>query len=163
MLAVGGGWYCCCLMRSEMLAAIDALTEASDAWQCANQAWQQAVEHRERVIARAESQVVRATGGLGLRQWEAACRRRRVNTGAEASMVARAVRARPGVQVAVEEADRLRAAEDAAVLAASLELAEATKRVLGYGRLGQQLTGMTSAELCRLARRPRNTAAATTG
>jgi hypothetical protein len=60
------------------------------------------------------------------------------------------------VQAVVEEAQRLQAVEEAAVLATRLELAEATKQVLGYGRLGQQLTGMTSAELHRLARRPRN-------
>jgi hypothetical protein len=44
-----------------------------------------------------------------------------------------------------------------------LELAEATKQVLGYGRLGQQLTGMTSAELHGLARRPRNAPAEPAG
>ena len=89
-----------------------------------------------------------------MRQWEAACRLRRINTSAEATMVARAVRARPEVRVAVEEAGLLRAVEDEAVLAARLGLAEATKQVLGYGRIGQQLTGLTSAELHRLARRP---------
>jgi hypothetical protein len=44
-----------------------------------------------------------------------------------------------------------------------LELTEATKQVLGHGRIGQQLTGMTLAELHRLARRPRNTPAAPAG
>jgi hypothetical protein len=89
--------------------------------------------------------------GLGLREWEAACRKRRINTRAEATMVARAVRARPQVMVVVAEADRHRAREDEAVLATSLRLAEATKLVLGYGRLGRQLTGLTSAELRQLA------------
>jgi len=68
--------------------------------------------------------------------------------------VARAVRARPEVRMAVEEADRRRATEDEAVLAARLKLAEATKQMLGYGSVGRQLTGLTSAELHRLARRP---------
>lgn len=135
------------MARPGTLAAVDALTEAGDCWQRAYRTWQQAVERRDRVISRYERRVFRATGGLGLRQWEAACRRRRINTGVEASIVARAVRARPEVRVAVEEADRLRATEEEAVLAARLKLAEATKQVLGYGGIGRQLTGLTSADL----------------
>jgi hypothetical protein len=140
--------------RTETWAAVDALTEAGACWQRAYQTWQQALEHRDRVISRAERRVLRATGGLGLREWEVACRRRRINTGDEASIVARAVRARPEVRLAVEDADRLRAVEDGAVLAARLALAEATKQMVGYGTIGRQLTGLTSAELRQLARRP---------
>jgi hypothetical protein len=136
------------------------LIAAGDRWQRSYQAWQRAVEHRDRVIKRAEHRIVRATGDLGQRDWEAARRRRRIKTSAKASLVVRAGSARSEVQAAVEEAQRLQAVEEAAVLAARLELAEATKQVLGYGRVGQQLTGMTSAELHGLARRPRNTPAA---
>ena len=68
--------------------------------------------------------------------------------------MARAVRARPEVRMAVEEADRRRATEDEAVLAARLKLAVATKHVLGYGSIGRQLTDLSSAELHQLARRP---------
>ena len=143
-----------------MSAAADELIAGGERWQRSYQAWQRAVEHRDRVIERAERQVVRATGGLGQRDWEAARRRRRIKTSAEASLVVRAGGARREVQAAVEEAQRLRAVEEAAVLTTRLELAEATKQVLGYGRLGQQLTGMTSAELHGLARRPLNTPAA---
>ena len=142
------------MARTQTWAAVDALTEAGAGWQRAYQAWQQALEHRDRVISRAERRVLRATGGLGLRKWEAAGRRRRINTKEEASMVARAVRARLDVRLAVEDADRLRAAEDEAVLAARLGLTEATKQMLGYGTIGRQLTGLTSAELRQLARRP---------
>jgi hypothetical protein len=140
--------------RTETLAAVETLTEAGACWQLAYQTWQQAVEHRDGVISRSERRVLRATGGLGVRQWEAACRRHRINTKAEASIVARAVRARPEVRMAVEGADRRRATENEAVLAARLKLAEATKQMLGYGRVGRQLTGLTSAELRQLARRP---------
>jgi hypothetical protein len=141
------------------MAAADELIAVGERWQRSYQAWQQAVEHRDEVIERAERQVVRATGGLGQHDWEAARRRRRIKTSAEARLVVRAGSARPEVQSAVEEAQQLQAVEEAAVLAARLELAEATKQVLGYGRLGQQLTGMTLAELHSLARRPRNTPA----
>ncbi|MFZ2057301.1 MAG: hypothetical protein WAV54_07830 [Acidimicrobiales bacterium] len=144
----------------EISVAADELIAAGDRWQRSYQAWQRAVEHRDRVIKRAERRIVRATGDLGQRDWEAARRRRRIKTSAEASLVVRAGSARSEVQAAVEEAQRLQAVEEAAVLAARLELAEATKQVLGYGRVGQQLTGMTSAELHGLARRPRNTPAA---
>jgi hypothetical protein len=85
-----------------------------------------------------------------------------MNTGAESRLVARAIRARPAVQSALENADRLREAEDAAVLAARLELAESTKQLLDYGSIGQQLTGLTSEELRWLARRPSTTEAAAT-
>jgi hypothetical protein len=67
------------------------------------------------------------------------------------------------VRAAAKEGQRLQTIEEAAVLAARWELTEATKQLLGYGRLGQQLTGMTLAELHRLARRPRNTPAAPAG
>jgi hypothetical protein len=146
-----------------MSVAADELIAVGERWQRSYQAWQRAVEHRDRVIEQAERRVVRATGGLCLRDWEAAQRLRRIKTSAEASLVVRAGGARPEVQAAVEEAQQLEAIEDAAVLTARLELAEATKQVLGYGRLGQELTGMTSAELHRLARRPRNTPAAPAG
>jgi hypothetical protein len=140
--------------RTETRAAVDALTEVGACWRRAYQAWQQALEQRDRVISRAERRVLRATGGLGLGKWEAACQRRRINTMEEASIVARAVRARPEVRLAVEEADRLRAVEDEAVLAARLWLTEATKQMLGYGTIGRQITGLTPAELHQLARRP---------
>jgi hypothetical protein len=137
--------------RTEVLAAVDALTEAGDSWQRAYRLWQKAVEHRDRAVEAHERRIVGVTGGLGLREWEAACRKRRINTRAEATMVARAIRARSQVMVLVAEADRHRAREDEAVLAASLQLAEATNLVLGYGRVGRQLTGLPSAELRRLA------------
>jgi len=143
-----------------MSAAADELIAVGERWQRSYQAWQRAVEHRDRVIEQAERRVVHATGGLGQRDWQAARRRRRIKTSAEASLVVRAGSARPEVEAAIEEAQQLQAVEEAAVLAARLELAEATKQVLGYGRVGQQLTGMTSAELHGLARRPRNTPAA---
>jgi hypothetical protein len=151
------------VVRNEMSAAADELIATGDRWQRSYQAWQRAVEHRDRVIARPERRVAHATGGLGQRDWEAARRQRRIKTSAQASLVVRAGSARPEVQAVVEEAQRLQAVEEAAVLTTRLELAEATKQVLGYGRLGQELTGMTSAELHRLARRPRNTPAAPAG
>jgi hypothetical protein len=140
-----------------MQAAADELIAVGERWQRSYQAWQRAVEHRDRVIERAERRVVRATGGLAKRDWEAARHQRRIKTSEEASVVVRAASARPEVRAAVEAVQQLEAVEAAAVLAARLGLAEATKQVLGHGRLGQQLTGMTTAELHGLARRPRNT------
>jgi hypothetical protein len=128
------------MARTEMLAAVDAMIEAGDDWERAHQVWQQAVDHRDRAISRSERRLIRATGGLGLRQWEAVCRRCRINTTAQARFVAQAVRARREVQMAVEEAEQVRAKENVAVLAARLKLAEATKRVLCYRSIGQQLT-----------------------
>jgi hypothetical protein len=138
----------------------DVLGEAVDSWRDAYARWCRAVEHRDRVTSACERQIVGATGGLGLGQWEAACCRRRIITAAEARLVARAIRARSAVHAAIENAERLREAEDAAVVAARLELAASTKQLLGYGRIGQQLTGLTSEELRWLARCPSTTEAA---
>jgi hypothetical protein len=146
-----------------MLVTADELIAAVDRWQRSYQAWQGAVERRDRVIERAERRVVRATGGLCLRDWEAAQRRRQVKTSGQASRIVRAGRARPAVQAAAEQVRQLEEVEAAAVLAMRLELAEATKQVLGYGHLGEYLTGMTSVELHGLARRPRKTPAAPAG
>jgi hypothetical protein len=93
------------LVREEpsmVAAAVGALTEARDLWDRAYRAWSQAVERRDRVISESERRILRATGGLGLDAWEAACRRRRVNTMAEADSVARAVRSRRAAEMAVE-------------------------------------------------------------
>ena len=150
-----GGWYWCAVARTEVLAVVDEMGEAADSWQRAHRMWLEAMEHRERLVKRAEVRIVRATGGLTLAEWRAACRRRRINTAGEATMVARAVRARPAVMAKVEEAKRLRLAEDMAVLAARLELAGVTRQMLGYGSVAWQLTGKSSKELRQLARRPR--------
>jgi hypothetical protein len=140
-----------------MSVVADELIAAGDRWKRSYEAWQRAVGHRDRVMEQAERRIVGATGGVCLRDWEATCRQRRVKTSGEAGLVVRAVSARLEVDTAVGEAQRLQAVEETAVLATRLELAEATKQVLRYGRLGQQLTGMTSAELFRLTRRPRST------
>jgi hypothetical protein len=151
--AAKGGVVVVCEEPRTVAAAVGALAEARDCWDRAYRAWRQAVERRDRVISESDRRVRRATGGLGLRAWEAACRRRRVNTRAEANIVARAVRSRRPVEMAVEEAERRRAAEDRTVLAARLTLAEATKQVLAYGTVGRQLTGVTSSDFDALARR----------
>ena len=148
-------WYWCHVPLTEVIAGVDEIGEAADCWQSAHRVWLEVVEHRDRVVARAEARIVRARGGLTLAEWEAACRRRRINTAVEAAMASRAVRARPAVLAKIEEARRLLVAEDMAVLAARLELARATKQLLGYGSAACQLTGKSSRELRQLARRPR--------
>lgn len=151
------------MLQNELLAAADELIAAGDRWKRSYQEWRRAVGHRDRELQRAERRVVSATGGLCLRDWEAAWHRRRIMTSWQAIGVVRAGRSRAEAQAAVEEVQQLQAVEEAAVLAARLELSEATKHVLRYGLLGRQLTGMTSAELHGLARRPRESPAAPVG
>ncbi len=142
------------VMREGVDVAVEVVAVRVERWQMAFDGWRRASVRRDRLAARAARDVVRATGGLGVRRWEAACRRRRIHTAADAAVVARAVRARPAVDAALRAEQQVRAAEDAAVTAARFELASATRAVIELGRLAEQLTGLDSAELARLARAP---------
>lgn len=130
------------------------LAEDAGRYEHAYATWEAAVARRDRLVAAAERRVMSATGGLGYRRWELACARRRINTRDEARMVARAIRARPAVQAAVADLEQVRQSEEAAVLEARVELAEVAKVLSGYGQLGAQLSGLSSSELRRVARRP---------
>lgn len=141
-------------VRAEVVAVAEELVQAADGWRSAYQEWEAAVARRERKMARAARGVVAATGDLGLYRWEQACHRRRILTVADASLKARALRGRPAVGAAVAERERVRAEADAAVRSARLVLAVESKRMLAYGQLGLSLTGLSRAELARLARRP---------
>ncbi|MHB8296568.1 MAG: hypothetical protein ACYDH5_18540 [Acidimicrobiales bacterium] len=142
------------MVRDEVSAAVDVVAEDAARFRHAYQRWERAVARRDRLVARAYLRLLRATGGLGYRRWALACRRQSIETVAEAVMVARAIRAGEAVQGALAERDRVRAAEEATVLAARIALAEASKAMARYGRLGEQLSGVTRSELRRLARRP---------
>jgi hypothetical protein len=130
------------------------LAEDAERYERAYGAWKRGLAHRDRLVAAAEQRVLDATGGLGQRRWELACARRRINTGNEALMVARAIRARPAVEAAVANLGQVRRREEAVVAAARVELAEAAKVLGGYGQLGARLSGLSPAALRRLARRP---------
>ncbi|SRR5579875_635096 len=117
--------------------------------------WQQAAERRGRWIARAERRLLAATRGLGYRRWAAACVRRRVRSSAGALMKHRAIWDRPAVEAAYAALEQARADGAAAVYAARLELAGASKALLRHGPASAQAAGVGEAELRRLARRPR--------
>lgn len=140
------------MMRSGADSAGDVVAVRVERWQAAFAAWQQATARRDRLVDQTARDIDRATGGLGLRRWEAACRRRRIRTTADAAALARAIRARPAVDSALRGHRHVEAVEDAAVAAALVELADASRAVVGLGRLAEQLTGLGSAELGRLAR-----------
>jgi hypothetical protein len=96
-----------------------------------------------------------ATGGSGVARWRAACRRARILTVQDAKLRARAVRARPVVEAALAERERVAAEGHEAMIAARSVLADASGRLAAYGPLAAVLTGLSPAELRRLARRPR--------
>jgi len=123
-------------------------------WKAAYSSWQAAVKERELGLERAEQAVLAATGGLRVAKWRAACRRRRIATVADARLRARALRARPAVEEALAERERVVAQGGEAVLVARLVLAEASKRLALYGPLGMQVAGLSVGELRRFARRP---------
>ena len=131
------------------------LAEAARRWREAYQAWQSAMRRREELVSRYDAMVLAATGGLGLVRWRAACQRRRVLTVADAKLRARALRARPAVELAVAERGKVLAEQEAAVAGAREALRSASKELAAFGHLGAAAGGTELAELRRLARRPR--------
>ena len=140
-------------VRGDVSEVVQVVGEEVRRLRRARRALEQAVARRDREIAQAEHRLEAATGGLGLRRWELARRRRRVHTAADAVAAARAARALSAVRSALEELARARAVEDVAVQSATAELGERAGDVLGYGSIGVRLSGMDVAELGRLARR----------
>lgn len=143
------------VVRPDVVVVAEGLAGEADRWTAAYEAWQQATRLRGRKIAQAERRVMAATEGLGLHRWEAACRRTRIFTAADAKLKARAIRARSVVMAAMAERDRVNSEHDAAVLDARLKLAEVSKVIGSRGTIGAALTGLEPADLRRLARRPR--------
>ncbi len=143
--------------RADLVAVADQLAEEAARWEDAYRDWERAVKVRDRVAARMERKLLAATGGLSVARFAAACRRRSVRSVVEAEEKASAIQAKPAVEVVIAERDRSLAEAGAAVLAARIILAEATKAVLGYGTAGPRLVGLNRAELRRLARHPSRT------
>jgi hypothetical protein len=138
--------------RREVVAVGEGLAGEVERWTAARLAWRRAAVLRDREMRRARRRLVVATGGLGLYRWERACGKRRFRTIEDAKRKARAVRARPAVETALADLERIEAEHDAAVEAARRELADLSHRILAYGRLAVDLTGLSAGELDRLAR-----------
>jgi hypothetical protein len=140
--------------ESDVAVAAGELAEAARRWREAYQAWESAVRRQEALVSRYEAMVLAATGGLGLVRWRAACRRRRALTVADAKLRARALRARPAVEVAVAERGKALAGQEVAVAAAREALRRASVELVLFGLLGATAGGTELVELRRLARRP---------
>ena len=100
-----------------------------------------ALAHRERDLARADRRLRRATGGLDERSWRGATGRRRINTTADALIVARAIRSRPAAEDSLAARDVVRVVADERVRVARAELAEATRYLRCFGTIGMELAG----------------------
>ena len=140
---------------SDVAVVAGELVEAARRWREAYQAWQAAVRRQEALVSRHDAMVLASTGGLGLVRWRAACGRRRVLTVADAKLRARALRARPAVEVAVAERGKALAEQEVAVAAARDVLRKASEELALFGHLGAAAGGTKLVELRRLARRPR--------
>ena len=141
--------------ESDVAVVAGELVEATRRWREAYRAWESAVRRQEALVSRYEARVLAATGGLGLVRWRAACRRRRALTVADAKLRARALRARPAVELAVAERGEALAGQEVAVAAARDLLRRASEELALFGHLGAAAGGTELAELRRLARRPR--------
>ena len=154
-LAAGmSGWV---LVRGEVREAVERIADAGEGWRHAYDDWQVAVTERDRLAGRMERRVREATGGLSVAAFEVACRRRYFHDIKDAKRKAAAIRTRPAVDAAVAERDRVLAGADAKVLAARIDLVEASKAMAGYGTVGLDMIGLSAPELRRLARRPPST------
>ena len=142
------------MVRDEVRAAAVQMADAAEGWRLAYDDWQRAVKARGRLCGQMERRVVNATGGLSVVRFEAVCRRRSFHDVEAAKAKARAIRARPAVEAAIAEQDRVVAVEDAKVLAARIIFAEASKAIARYGTLGLHMIGQSAPELRRLARLP---------
>ncbi len=145
------------IVREEIRAAAEQLTDAAEHWRLAYDDWQRAIRVRDTVAKRMDRRVTKATGGLSVARFEATCRRRFFHDIGDAKAKARAIRARPAVEAAIAGRDRVVAIEDAKVRAARIALAEASKVLVRYGALGADTIGQSAPELRRLARQPRST------
>jgi len=148
------GWV---MVRDEVREAVDRIADAGEGWRHAYDDWQATATERDRLAGRMERRVREATGGLSVAAFEVACRRRYFHDIKDAKRKAAAIRARPAVTAAVAARDRVLAVADAKVVAARINLAEASKAMAGYGTVGLDMIGLSAPELRRLARRPPST------
>ena len=144
----------CVVVRDDVRAAAVQMADAAGGWRHAFDDWQRAVKARDRLCEQMERRVTNATGGLSVARFEAVCRRRYFHDVEAAKAKARAIRARPAVEAAIAERDRVADSEDAKVLAARTTLAKASKTMARYGTLGLDMIGQSAPELRRLARLP---------
>ena len=142
-------------IKSDVAVVAGELVEAARRWREAYEAWGSAVRRQEALVSRYEARVLAATGGLGLVSWRAACRRRRALTVADAKLRARALRARPAVELAVAERAKAIADQEVAVAVTMEALRRASEELALFGHLGAAAGGTELVELRRLARRPR--------
>ena len=138
-------------VRAEIALVCDRMAEDAESWHEAHRHWKLACARRDEQVLRARERVVAATGGLGLRLWQAALRRRRFRTIEDAKLKAKALRARPAVEAALAELDCIVSDRGAEVSAAACRLGQCSGRVTSYGELAAVVTGMPIPELRGLA------------
>jgi hypothetical protein len=138
-------------MRQESERVLAELTDDVRGWDNARAALATALGVRDACDRRKARRVLDATGGLGSRRWEADARRRGVATAAEALRYARAMRAAPAVQAAIDEQNRSLEDADRAVTVACAAVATAAAALVTYGPIGAKAAGVTLFELTRLA------------
>ena len=142
------------VIRDEVREAIEQVAAAAEECKRAYEVWQRALEERDRRSEQLERRITKATGGLSVARFEVACRRRSFHDIDDAKRKVRAIRARPAVEAAAAERDRVIADADAKVLAARIDLAYATKAVARYEAAGLAMTGLSASDLRRFSRLP---------
>ena len=129
---------------------LEMLVAEAEHWKRCYQAWKRAVERRDRLVELEAHRVATGTGGIERGACSVAYRHRRINTRADAVLVARAVRAGARVRAVMEVADSGRAAAEESIAAAELQLLAATEKLIAYGVLGPQVAGISGAEFRQL-------------
>ena len=139
-------------VRAEVALVCQRLAEDAESWHEAHREWTLACSRRDEQVLEAWKRVAAATGGLGLTRWRAALRRRSIRTVEDAKLKAKALRARPAVEAALADLGSVISERDAEVSAAVSRLGDSSKRIASYGKLAAVATGVSTAQLRRLAR-----------
>ena len=118
---------------------MDRLQAAADRFIAARGTLATALVHRERALAQVHRRLASTTGGLEPEHATLTRKRRRINTIADAMLVARAARSRQAAEAARDAFASIRAEEDGRVRAAEGKLSTATVHLRSFGALGNQI------------------------
>jgi hypothetical protein len=133
-------------------ALADELPQVFAVWEAARARRDAAARRRDAARRRAERSLRAALGGMSLRRWLALVNgESSIRSAAAGREAALARRRAPEVEAALGALEVLAGRADPGLGAAEDALAAATARLLAYGRTAAALTGVSPAELRRMA------------
>jgi hypothetical protein len=142
--------------RDQVRGVVGALPGVVSTWERALSDHDKAVRHREVAVARADRRIRALLGGMSLRRWRSLVSGQtsiRSSLGGREMHLAR--KRSTAVEAALRALAEVEAIEQAKVATAELVLADATRRLIRYGPMAEEITGQSMGKLRRIARPPR--------